>query len=599
MFPRVITTRRNGQTYRYLAIIESYREGGKNKQRQIGNLGNIDRYSEEEIKRLINKLREFLHDDPYGTAEDITTYGTKHYGIPYVVNFFWDQLGLTEFIRSSLKDRQLEFDVALCTKIMVLNRLIAPQSKLALTRWIPDLYLEELEGRPQPELHHFYRTLDCLVEIKDALEKYLYHQLTDLLSLRLTLVFYDLTSSYFEGTHCPLAAYGYSRDKRPDRLQINLGLLVTAEGIPIAHEVFPGNLADKSTVAKTIAVLKERFNIGECVFVGDRGMVSNDNLLALREANFRYILGFHKRGRAVSDELLAKHQDLALYSQSKTGSLFYKEIAAADVPEGEDEDKSDPEVRYILCHNPAKAEDDRIFREEALRETEEKLAALKAQLADKTTRRGRKITPKGVVVKLASILEHKGMTPFFDVSYDGQKELSFQRNEAAIAKEALRDGKFLVKTNSNLEPEAIVAAYKNLQQVESAFHEIKDFIRLRPIYHYNETRVRGHVMICVLAYLFEQWLEVLHRRHIEAEIYQASRQPTIVPEEKRQELKASYLSGRRILEELDKIKAVDQEFANQRLYNITLPRPAQRKILERLGVPLPPKVLCRNNALEN
>ncbi|NSW83678.1 MAG: IS1634 family transposase [Syntrophothermus sp.] len=595
MFPRVITTKRNGQIYRYLAIIESYREDGKNKQRQVGHVGNIDRYSEEEIKRLINKLREFLHDDPYGTAEDITTYGTKHYGIPYVVNFFWDQFGLTEFIRSSLKDRQLEFDVALCTKIMVLNRLIAPQSKLALTRWIPDLYLEELEGTPQPELHHFYRTLDCLVEIKDALEKYLYHQLTDLLSLRLTLVFYDLTSSYFEGTHCPLAAYGYSRDKRPDRLQINLGLLVTPEGIPIAHEVFPGNVADKSTVAKTIAVLKERFNIGECVFVGDRGMVSNDNLLALREAEFRYILGFHKRGRLVSDELLAKHQDLALYSQSKTGSLFYKEIAAADVPEGEDEDKSDPEVRYILCHNPAKAEDDRIFREEALREAEEKLAALKAQLADETTRRGRKITPKGVVVKLASILEHKGMTPFFDVSYDGQKELSFQRNEAAIAKEALRDGKFLVKTNSNLEPEAIVAAYKNLQQVESAFHEIKDFIRLRPIYHYNETRVRGHVMICVLAYLFEQWLEVLHRRQIEAEIYQASRQSTILPEAKCEELKASHLSGRRILEELDKIKAVDQEFANQRLYNITLPRPSQRKILERLEVPPPPKVLCRNN----
>jgi len=596
LFPRIITTKRKDRTYRYLTLVESYRENGKIKQRQVGNLGNIDLYSQEEIRRLIDKLREFLHDDPYGTTQDLTTYGDKHYGIPYVVNVFWDRLGLTEFINSLLKDRQVEVDVALCTKILVLNRLIAPKSKLGVARWVHRLYLEELEGRPLPDVHHFYRAMDYLEEMKDALERHLYLQLTDLLSLKLTLVFYDLTSSYFEGTHCPLSKHGYSREHRPDRPQINIGLLVTPEGIPIAHQVFEGNVADKTTVPDAIKVLSERFEVGECVFVGDRGMITQDNLRALKEAGFRYIVGFHKRGREVSDQLLEEYQDLSQYTPlGEEGSLLYKEIPAAKVPaEDAAENEEDYLVRYILCHNPAKVAEDQAFREQALQEAEAQLQHLKEWLEKEEPRRGRKPTAKSIMLKVADLLNRKGMARFFDIDYDGNKRLNWQRNQTAIDKESLRDGKFLLKTNSLLPADQVVTAYKNLMQAENAFREIKDFIRLRPIYHYNEHRVRAHVLICVLAYLFEQWLEVLYRRHVESEIQRTkSIMDNETREKKLKQLKSSYRSGRRILEELDEIKAVDQQFIDKRLYSITLPGEAQKKILGVLELPLPPKVLVK------
>jgi len=167
-------------------MVESYREKGKIKQRQIGNLGNIDRYSEEEVLSLINKLRSFLHDNATGTIHDITKHGDKYFGIPYVVNFFWQQFGLSEFINKAFKDRNIEIDVDLCTKLMVTNRLMEPSSKLSTSNWIKDVYMPELEDRNLPDVHQLYRSLDYLMEIKDDLECYLYHKLTNLFSLDLS-----------------------------------------------------------------------------------------------------------------------------------------------------------------------------------------------------------------------------------------------------------------------------------------------------------------------------------------------------------------------------------------------------------------------------
>lgn len=490
--------------------------------------------------------------------------------------------------------------MALCTKIMILNRLIDPKSKLGVSQWLRQIYLPELEEK-QPELHHFYRTLDILEEMKDDLERHLYNnRLTDLLSYQLNLVFYDLTSSYFEGTHCPLARFGYSRDHRPDCRQINIGLLVTPEGMPIAHQVFEGNIPDKVTVAGAIEQLKQKFAIKSCIFVGDRGMLTSHNLEELKEANFRYILGFHKRGREVSDELLARYQNLEEYQLiDGDNPLFYVEIPAEQAPpkenlvEGEEEEKEnvEPPVRYILCHNPLKAQEDYEFRVKAIEEARIKLQELKDRLARETPRRGRKPTTKGVMLKAAAILNKKGLAPIFDIIYDG-KSFNFEVNEPALAKEALRDGKFLIQTNADLPAEEVIAAYKNLLQVETAFRHIKDFIRLRPIYHYNANRVKGHIFICVLAYLFEKWLEVIHRQYIEDEIFKAKQIPD--PESQERELrrwKVAHKSGRRILELLEEIKAVDQQFLDKRIYRITQPGQSQSELLKILGLPLPPKIL--------
>ncbi len=278
----------------------------------MGSLGNIDRYSPEQIRRLIEKLRGFLPEDPLGTVEDLETYEVRRYGVPYVVNIFWERLGISEFISSRLSDRQVAVDVDPCTRGMVLNRLMAPRSKLAVSRWASRTYLPGLDGGMLPSVHEYYRAMDYLLSMKEDLEAHPYHRLTDLLSLQLSMVFYDLTSSYLEGGTCPLARFGYSRDRRPDRKQIVLGLLVTKEGLPIAHEVYQGNITDKQTLPD-IARLKERVGVRECIFVGDQGVMTRKNLKRLEKAGFRYILGYHKRKRVVCDLLLARYSDPGEY----------------------------------------------------------------------------------------------------------------------------------------------------------------------------------------------------------------------------------------------------------------------------------------------
>jgi len=594
MFARVMTVKRNGRTYRYLAIVESYREGGKKKQRQVGTLGNIDRYSPEQIRNLIEKLQGFLSEGPLGTVKDLETHEVREYGVPYVVSILWERLGLSDFISSRLSDRQVAINVDLCTRVMVLNRLMAPRSKLGVSRWAERIYLPDLDGT-LPDVHQYYRAMDYLLSVKNELELHLYHRLTDLLSLQLSMVFYDLTSSYFEGGGCPLARYGYSRDRRPDRKQILLGLLVTEEGLPIAHEVYEGSTTDRETLPDAIARLKERFQVKECIFVGDRGVMTRDNLEALQAAGFRYILGYHKRNRLVSDLLLDRYRDLGSYQELGKKGLRYLEVPADVVeadPEFPEQEKG-PGVRYILCYNPERAEEDASSREKALGKAERELGLLRDDLSGERKRRGRKLTQKGVMLKVAKILHH-GLAKFFEVSYDG-KQLTFSRKEEAIAREALRDGMFLIKTDCSLPADQVVTAYKNLFGVERAMREIKDFLKLRPIYHYNADRVRAHVLICVLAYLFEQWFEVLSRRKVAAEVAQAEAIPD--PEERKRAVeraRASLLTGRTMVEILERIKAVEQVFAGKRVVSVTRPGPEQREALSVLGVAPPPALLLPN-----
>ncbi|WP_264842458.1 IS1634 family transposase [Caldinitratiruptor microaerophilus] len=437
-----------------------------------------------------------------------------------------------------------------------------------------------------PSLQHLYRTLDYLVEAKEQLEDHMYGQLRDLLNLRLNLVFYDVTSTYFEGDHCPLAEYGYSRDHRPDRKQITIGLLVlvSPEGLPIAHEVFRGGTVDYTTVPGVLERLQKRFGVQSCAFVSHRGTVTAENLRRLHEAGSPYVLGYHKRGRALSDQLLAEHTDLAAYTEGPDG-LLYKETPLATDPE--DGSPLPGTTRTLLCYNEAKAQEDRALREVALAEAEAALRDLQQRLATQDRRRGRKFTAKGVMLRVAEILGHKGVAKFFQVAYDG-RELRFERDEAAIAKETLRDGKFLVQTSADLSPWDVIRAYKNLQRVETAFRELKDFLRIRPVYHWNEQRVRGHVFTCVLAYLFEQWMEVVYTRHVEARLAEAARtaDPAAREEEVRR-LQSSRLTGRRILDLLSRLHATAQTFVGKPFYAVTTPTPQVGHVLKVLDVPPP------------
>jgi transposase len=286
-------------------------------------------------------------------------------------------------------------------------------------------------------------------------------------------------------------------------LQINIGLLVNREGLPLAHKVSKGSEPDKSTVANSLKTLSQRFRIKRCVYVGDREMLTDDNIKTIIRAGLTYILGFHKRGRLLSDYLLEQYQNLddysTIYGDDEEDRLKYLEVTLPVSTSDESEaDNDQPGMRYILCYKPAKARDDREYRETALQEVCNELQQLSEQIASDTSHRGRKITAKGIMKKVTKILDRKHMARFFNIGYEGTT-LSFNLIEAELAKEPLRDGKFLIKTNIALSVADVIQSYKNLMMVENAFKEIKNLVKLRPIYHYNEQRVRAYVLICVLA----------------------------------------------------------------------------------------------------
>lgn len=598
LYAQVVTTKKpNGQTYRYLRIVESYRDGKTVKKRQVASLGNIDEYSEKEIQQIIRTLESLLPNRTLGSAEDLQPLHTLQFGVPHVVQVLWDQLGMSSIIETALHGRQVTFDVARYLQAMVINRLVDPSSKLRLFQTLADLYLPEGDQEPW-QLQHFYRTLDLLMDIKPQVEKAIYARLTDLLNFRLTLVLCDLTSTQVTGHHCPIAKHGYSRTHRPDLEQVELGLLVTPEGLPITHEVFPGNTSDKQTVPEILEQLKRDFAVNECVFVGDRGMVTKENLTLLCEAGYPYIVGYHKRGRIVSDRLLERYQDLSaftpLYDQ-----LAYLEIPASAVEDEEQAVQNEErplvedaglmeKVRYVLCYNAKKAEHDAAYRKAALEEAENELSDLAQRL--QTPRRGRKITPQGVIVKAAEILTHRGMDGFFEVDFDGTT-LTYLRKEERILQESWRDGKFIVKTNTELPAAEVVMSYKTLMRIEQAFRQIKNFLDVGPMYHWNERRVRGHIFVCVLAYLFEQELQVLYRRALDAEV---AREKQVAGEDLKSRLEAldeERYTGELMVKELQRWQAMKAEFLGKTFVSVPPPPPIVEALLRRVGMKKPPKMI--------
>jgi len=460
MFPQIVTTKKpDGSTYRYLHVVESYREGASVKKRRIASLGNIDVYSDKEIEQIIRKLESVLQNRVFGSLDDLNPVCMLEFGVPYVVQFLWDQLHLTEAIRSALGTRNVEFDVAEYIKAMVVSRLADPASKRELFLTVEDFYLPDSPKKWQ--LQDFYRALDYLMDIKPELEHHLYRELTNLLNFQLSLVFYDMTSTHVTGHCCPIAKHGYSRTHRPDLEQVELGLLVTPDGLPISHEVFSGEIPDKKTVAEVLKKLKQDYCVEKCVFVGDRGMVTGENFELLERAEYPYIVGYHKRGRVVSDHLLEAYQDLGDFQKIRD-NLYYLEIPASVVEDDEDSKG----CRYMLCYNPVKAEQDAAFRSAALQEAENELQRIGRLLT--TPHRGRASNPKNIMIQVGKELTRKNVQSFFEIHYDGQ-QLSYSRNETVLAKETLRDGKFIVKTNTALVAEDVILSYKNLMNVERAF----------------------------------------------------------------------------------------------------------------------------------
>ena len=478
-----ITTIANRNSPPAVLLRESYREQGKVKSRTLANLS---RWPEAKI----DALRRVLADEPMRPAvtQRFEIERALAYGHVAAALGTLRQIGL-ERILPRRPDRQARLITA-----MIVARVVEPAAKLATARQLSDATashaLGTLLGLGEVDADELYEALDRLQaaqpEIEQALAK---RHLKDGV-----LVLYDVSSSYLEGEHCELAQRGYSRDHRPDRPQIVYGLLCNQQGCPVAVEVFEGNTADPMTLAAQIAKLRTRFNLSRVVLVGDRGMITDARLEAdVKPAGLDWITAL----RAPSIRELAAENgplQLSLFDQRDMA-----EITAEDYP-GE---------RLVVCRNPDLAARRCHQRQELLDATERRLDAVATRLHHKR-RPLRGAARIGIAVG-AVLNKHRpapgrltrGMAKHFDVVIS-DTTLSWSRKHDAIAAEAALDGFYVIRTNlpAKVFPtEQVVLAYKGLSQVERAFRSLKATdLDIRPIHHRRARRVRGHVLLCMLAY---------------------------------------------------------------------------------------------------
>ncbi len=484
----------NGYTYLYL--VETVREDGRAKQRIIKNLGrkevvvasgglerlaaSVARYAERAVV-----LSQLEAGNPDGLA-------CRRLGAPLLFGRLWEQTGCRTVVEDLLGGRGFAFPVERAVFATVLHRIMVSGSDRACEKWLADCDVPGAEGLA---LHHLYRAMAWLGEelppeqqagampfaprtVKDLVEERLFARRRDLFA-ELSVVFMDTTSLSFTGEGGEtLGKRGYSKDHRPDLMQMILGVVVDAEGHPVCSEMWPGNTADVRALVPVIDRLRSRFAIGRVCVVADRGMLSAPTIAALEERGLEYVLGARERtDTLVRQVVLADSRPFAPLriprAAGKETQLWVKEVTAKG-------------RRYVVCRNEA----------EAAKEAAERRAVVEA--LDRQLRRGDK-----------ALIGNSAFRRYLRRAGKGQ---AFEIDPGKPADEARYDGVFVLRTNARITPLQAVLRYRDLLQVEDLFRTAKALMRARPIYHSSDAAIRGHVFCSFLALVPRKELDARCRK---------------------------------------------------------------------------------------
>lgn len=514
MFLRTVkTSDAQGLTREYLRLVESYREGGKVRQRVVANIGRKDL-----LAPFADRLFEILTGEARSDSGDLSAaeaIGAWTWGPMLAIKAAWDQLRLGPLLDCLSKERGgRPSDTPLSDRVFVLvaNRLCCPSSEHALADWLETYFVCDHLGRrwiprwkqegrvrvDKNQLAIWYRTLDQLLPLKNKIEVQLYAQLRDLFSFDIDLVFYDLTSTYFEGSGPGIAKHGYSRDQRPHNAQILVGVVMIA-GFPIAHYVLEGNVRDSKTVADVLDDLQRRFRIGRMILVADRGMVTSENLEALREGGIGYLVGLQRRRREDVHQLIQRAT--GRWTDCPPG-IAASEMANPPKTRVQEVEGDQPGVRVFVVDSEERKQYEQAMRERSMERTRVALENLRARVRDGKVRAREKIGAAA-----ARILSRNHGHRYFDWTLSEQGEFRFFENRN-LEREIAYEGKYLIQTEQpNLSPVDAVRAYKELSEVERGFRQLKDVIQMRPIFHRKESRVRAHILVAALAFLLERIVE--------------------------------------------------------------------------------------------
>ncbi len=529
----------------YLQIAESRRAGGRVQQRVIATLGRLDALAASgQLERLLRSGARFATQAMVlSAAQDDATAAVRRIGPALVFERLWAETGCRAVIEDVAKERKHGFALERAIFLTVLHRLMGGGSDLAADRWREDYRIAGVEAL---ELQHLYRAMAWLGEelpepeqdartpfaprcTKDLLEERLFTHRRDLFS-RLDLVFMDTTSLYFEGAGGQtLGRHGHSKDHRPDLPQMILAVLIDGDGRPVCSEMWPGNVADVTTLIPVIDRLRRRFAIGRICVVADRGMISTETVAALEERHLLYLLGTRERtDKVVRDVVLADAAPGVPLTITKRGHEIDYEAKAVTVGG----------ARYILCRNHQEAERDAVTRQAIL-------ANLERQL------------PRGD----KALVGNTGFRRFLKT--EGSH---FAIDPAKAEADARFDGVFVLRTNTDLDPLAAMLRYKQLWTVEATFRTAKHLLATRPIFHKLDATIRGHV--------FASFLALVLKAELEQRIAALGRTA----------------SWAEILADLDSLTETEIAHDDKHFLVRSSPRPAASLALRVAGVALPPTV---------
>jgi len=539
-----IRTTKNKRGDAYYHLVESFRQDGKVKQRTLLSLGRVEENKLAQLSEAISKHIDTIQ--VLDLAKHVDINNAYIYGSLLVLDRLMESLGINEVISGiAASHEKMSLDLKKVLFTLITSRFVKPVSKLALyDRWIEKFYPVMVDHNLA--LHHIYRSLDILSRHKDQIEQSLYSFKKDLFSINVDIVLYDLTTLRFESTREDLGElrkFGYSKEKRSDCTQVVFGLLTDTDGIPLSFEVHPGNTFEGNTLQDIVDKMRKKFSVRRFIFIADRGLFSANNLSHIRNNQGEFIVGL-KIG------VLKKELQKAFYDINRF-EFINEELAIWETHYGED--------RCIVTWSKSRADRDRKTRDDILAKIREKLSKKASRTKSFVTNRNYQ---KYLIIQ------------------DAKKPVM---NQQAIDEQATKDGFFGIITNvKNMTAKEIVFNYKQLWKIEDSFGELKGSLKSRPMFHWTDERIIGHLVVCFLAYLCEANMTKALREQND-NLQSKSIKGKII--------KTRPLTSIMAMEELNSVLAIPVKIKSQTIWVRTdIPENAQN-LLKAMNMRIPPKIL--------
>lgn len=471
----------------YLQLVESFRnDSGKVRTRVVANLGRLDQITPEQLDPLINGLNRAVGRAQNTSSEVIQEPGLS-FGDVFALHELWKNLGIDKSLKRALRSSRREFDVEALIRAMVFNRLCDPASKLGCLRWLETVAIPSI---PETVTHqHLLRAMDALMDNAEAVEEALARQIRPLVDHDLAVVFYDLTTVRIHGeakVEDDIRAFGMNKEMSSIARQFVLGVVQTADGVPLMHTVHPGNVGETKTLQGMLQKVLSRFPVQRIILVADRGLLSLDNIGELSaladqgERQLEFILAVPARRYT---ELTKTFRNLAFDEAGLAESTFTGH-------------------RLIVAYDPVRAEEQTDRRRARIRELEDMAENMVGKLDaqdEGQTARGRRASDRGAYSRFTRAVAEAELTRFIKADLQADR-FSWVLDDRAITQAELFDGKLALLTNaSDLTPAEVVSGYKSLADIEHGFRVLKSDIEIAPVHHRLPDRIRAHALICFLA----------------------------------------------------------------------------------------------------